>query len=237
MSSEQNKPCDLEQLLVAPFHRWLGLNLVALTRDELVLEMPWRDEIVSNRKIASAHGDILSALIDLTGLYTILAFGGTARATIDLHVDFHRPATPGQLRAIGRPVKMGRQMSVAETRIVRADGTSWRVEEALMLAARLAALRSCLILARMPFALRQSHQADRASEARASEAPVPTQLTPQVLGSGSRLQVLRDRSTRPGWTTMCLASAARAEARGKLCGAVASQEIERYSSRIRGRPK
>ena len=67
-----------------------------------------------------------------------------------LHVDFHRPATPGQLRAIGRPVKMGRQMSVAETRIVRADGTSWRVEEALMLAARLAALRSCLILARMP---------------------------------------------------------------------------------------
>jgi uncharacterized protein (TIGR00369 family) len=73
--------------------------------------MPWRDEIVSNPKIASAHGGILSALIDLTGLYTILAAGGTPRATIDLHVDFHRPALPGQLRAIGRLVKMGRQIS------------------------------------------------------------------------------------------------------------------------------
>ncbi|MBJ7403757.1 MAG: hotdog fold thioesterase [Bradyrhizobium sp.] len=126
MSSEQTKPYDLEQLRerlqVAPFHRWLGINLVTLTRDELILEMPWRDEIVSNPKIASAHGGVLSALIDLTGLYTILAFGGTARATIDLHVDFHRPATPGALRAIGRPVKIGRQMSVAATRIVSGDG-------------------------------------------------------------------------------------------------------------------
>ncbi|MFX8883520.1 hotdog fold thioesterase, partial [Acinetobacter baumannii] len=46
----------------------------------------------------------------------------TPRATIDLHVDFHRPALPGQLRAIGRLVKMGRQFSVAETRIVGTDG-------------------------------------------------------------------------------------------------------------------
>jgi uncharacterized protein (TIGR00369 family) len=67
--------------------------------------------------VQAVHGGILSALIDLTGLYAINAFGGTARATSDLHVDFHRPATPGSMRAIGRVVKLGKQLSVAETRI------------------------------------------------------------------------------------------------------------------------
>ncbi|WP_430445978.1 hotdog fold thioesterase [Sphingorhabdus contaminans] len=117
---------DIEQLramlVVAPFHRWLGLDIAALTADELILEMPWRDEIVSNPMIGSAHGGILSALIDLTGLYTINALGGSARATADLRVDFHRPAISGPLRAIGRVVKLGKQLSVAETRIEKADG-------------------------------------------------------------------------------------------------------------------
>ncbi|MBA4354472.1 MAG: thioesterase [Novosphingobium sp.] len=124
--SAQAPRTDIEQLramlLVAPFHRWLGLDIVALTGDELILEMPWRDEIVSNPMIGSAHGGILSALIDLTGLYTINALGGSARATADLRVDFHRPATSGPLRAIGRVIKLGKQLSVAETRIEDSDG-------------------------------------------------------------------------------------------------------------------
>ena len=106
-----------EMLHIAPFHRWLGLDIVDLTERKLILEMPWRDEIVSNPMIGSAHGGILSALIDLTGLYTVNALGGTARATADLRVDFHRPATSGPLRAIGSVVKLGKQLSVAETRI------------------------------------------------------------------------------------------------------------------------
>ena len=111
-----------EMLLIGPFHRWLGLDIVALTADELILEMPWRDEIVSNPMIGSAHGGILSALIDLTGLYTINALGGSARATADMRVDFHRPATSGPLRAIGKVVKLGKQLSVAETRIEDVEG-------------------------------------------------------------------------------------------------------------------
>lgn len=117
---------DLDQLrsmlLIAPFHQWLGLDIAELTDDALILEMPWRDEIVSNPMIGSAHGGILSALIDLTGLYTINALGGSARATADMRVDFHRPATSGPLRAIGRVVKLGKQISVAETRIEDAEG-------------------------------------------------------------------------------------------------------------------
>lgn len=120
MNESTAKPelAELRKMLhIAPFHRWLCLDIVDLTERELILEMPWRDEIVSNPMIGSAHGGILSALIDLTGLYTVNALGGTARATADLRVDFHRPATSGPLRAIGSVVKLGKQLSVAETRI------------------------------------------------------------------------------------------------------------------------
>ena len=124
--SERPPRMDLEQLRTmlhsAPFHQWLGLDIAELTDEALILEMPWRDEIVSNPMIGSAHGGILSALIDLTGLYTINALGGSARATSDMRVDFHRPATSGPLRAIGRVVKLGKQISVAETRIEDAEG-------------------------------------------------------------------------------------------------------------------
>ncbi len=125
MKSESTQAHAIEQLrerlLIAPFHRWLNLEIVELNANELVLEMPWRDGIVSNPAISSAHGGILSSLIDLTGLYSILAFGGSVRATADLHVDFHRPALPGTLRAIGEPVKIGRQVSVARVRVVNVD--------------------------------------------------------------------------------------------------------------------
>ena len=61
--SEQAALMDIEQLramlLIAPFHQWLGLEIAALTENALTLEMPWRDEIVSNPMIGSAHGGIL----------------------------------------------------------------------------------------------------------------------------------------------------------------------------------
>jgi uncharacterized protein (TIGR00369 family) len=84
--------------------------------------MPWREEIVSNPMIGSAHGGVLASLVDLTGLYTLIAGGAAARTTADLHVDYHRPATSGPLTAHGQIVKIGRQISVAETQILGPDG-------------------------------------------------------------------------------------------------------------------
>ncbi|QJB70319.1 hotdog fold thioesterase [Parasphingorhabdus halotolerans] len=109
-------------LLIAPFHRWLGLKIVQQSDDHLELEMPWRDELVSNPAIGAAHGGILASLIDLTGLYTIIAVGGLAKATADLRVDYHRPATKGPLRATGQVIKLGKTISTAETHILDADG-------------------------------------------------------------------------------------------------------------------
>ena len=106
---------------IAPFHRWLGLKIIQQNNDHLELEMPWRDELVSNPVIGAVHGGILASLIDLTGLYAIIAAGGIAKATVDMRVDYHRAATNGRLRAIGQVVKLGKTISTADTRIIDDD--------------------------------------------------------------------------------------------------------------------
>ena len=112
----------LQELLdIAPFHQWLGLKIQSCSEDGLELTMPWRAEIISNPVLGAAHGGVLAALIGLTGLYTLLMLGTRAKATADLRVDYHRPATAGPLVARGQVIKIGRQISVAEARIFGPD--------------------------------------------------------------------------------------------------------------------
>ncbi len=124
--TEETEAIDVQRLQnmlqMAPFHAWLNLKIRSVTSQGLELEMPWRDEIVSNPAIGSVHGGVLASLIDLTGLYTLNAHGTQAKATADLRVDYHRPATAGPLIAAGQIVKVGRQISVAETSITGSDG-------------------------------------------------------------------------------------------------------------------
>jgi len=122
-TAKEIDPARLEQMLrIAPFHAWLDLRIKSATADRIEIEMPWREEIISNPMIGSAHGGVLATLIDLTGLYALNAQGTQAKATADLRVDFHRPATSGPLIATGQVVKVGRQISVAETRVTGPDG-------------------------------------------------------------------------------------------------------------------
>lgn len=116
-------PANLETaLMVAPFHRWLGLKVASVTAEAIEICLPWREELVSNPGLNATHGGILASLIDLSGLYAVLAAGGAASATADLRVDYHRPAMPGRLTARSRVVKLGRRLSVADTDVLDEAG-------------------------------------------------------------------------------------------------------------------
>ena len=104
-------------LMISPFHRWLGLNANMVTREQIEIALPWREEFVSNIAIEATHGGILAALIDLTGLYAVRAAGGIVSATADLRIDYHRPATRETVLARGRVVKLGRRISTADVRV------------------------------------------------------------------------------------------------------------------------
>lgn len=111
-----------QALLVSPYHRWLQLKLVSASDSELVIDMPWREEFVSNPHGRVTHGGILAALIDLAGLYAVLAAGGSVSATADLRVDYHRAAAPGTITATSRILKLGTRLSTAEAYLRNSAG-------------------------------------------------------------------------------------------------------------------
>jgi uncharacterized protein (TIGR00369 family) len=112
-------PEELEaKLLRAPFHRWLGLKAVSVDEDGITLRATWREEWVVNPDRRYTHGGILAALVDLAADWAIGAKLGRGVPTIDMRVDYHRVAMPGDLLCRGTVVRMGGQFSVAEARIL-----------------------------------------------------------------------------------------------------------------------
>ena len=111
-------------LQLAPFHRWLGLEIGKITDDGLEIIMPFRSEIISIQKPRPVvHGGILASLIDLAGLYAVLSQGGHPLGTAYMHTDYHRQAIDGPLTAKARVLKMGRMISTAAVSVCGPDGT------------------------------------------------------------------------------------------------------------------
>lgn len=106
----------------APFHQWLDLDIHAMDEESVTIIMRWREEMVAHPERRYTHGGILSALCDIAADYAIAAKIGRAVPTIDLRVDFHRPASPGDLSATGRVVSLGRTVSVAQAEVRDATG-------------------------------------------------------------------------------------------------------------------
>jgi uncharacterized protein (TIGR00369 family) len=106
----------------SPFHRLLGLELVGAGDGTVEMRLPWRDELGRADDSDWYHGGVISALIDIAGDYAIASKLGRAVATIDLRVDYLRPARRGELRARARAVKIGRTVGVADVELHDAQG-------------------------------------------------------------------------------------------------------------------
>ncbi len=106
----------------APFHRWLGLKVTALDDDGIDLTAIWREEWVVNPDRRYTHGGILAALVDLAADWALVRRIGRGVPTIDLRVDYHAAAMPGDLTVKGRVVKAGGQFSTAEAHVYDAQG-------------------------------------------------------------------------------------------------------------------
>jgi uncharacterized protein (TIGR00369 family) len=106
----------------APFHQWLGLSVVALSDDGIELKAKWREEWVVNPDRRYTHGGILAALVDLAADWALVKRTGRGVPTIDLRVDYHAAAMPGDLTVKGRAVRAGSQFSTAEAFVYDASG-------------------------------------------------------------------------------------------------------------------
>ena len=123
MSEEITLERVQELITRAPYHRWLGLKVVALDDDGIELRATWRDEWVVNPDRGYAHGGVLAALLDLGADWAMVRKTGRGVPTIDLRVDYLRPARRGDLLATGRTVRVGKTVSVADVEVRDAAGT------------------------------------------------------------------------------------------------------------------
>ena len=106
----------------APFHQWLGLTVVAVGDDSIEIRAKWREEWVVNVERRYTHGGILAALIDLAADFALIKQIGRGVPTIDMRVDYHRVAMPGDLIMRGKVVRAGSQVATAEAQIFDLDG-------------------------------------------------------------------------------------------------------------------
>jgi uncharacterized protein (TIGR00369 family) len=106
----------------APYHQWLGLKVLAVSDDGIDLQATWREEWVVNPDRRYTHGGVLAALVDLAADWALVKRTGRGVPTIDLRVDYHAAAMPGDLMVKGRVVKAGGQFSTAEAHVYDAQG-------------------------------------------------------------------------------------------------------------------
>jgi uncharacterized protein (TIGR00369 family) len=121
--SEALTPERVEAMITrGPYHQWLGLKVLAVTADGIELKATWREEWVVNPDRRYTHGGVVAALVDLAADWAMVAQTGRGVPTIDLRVDFHAAAMPGDLVAKGRVVKFGGQFSTAEAQVFDGAG-------------------------------------------------------------------------------------------------------------------
>jgi len=106
----------------APYHQWLGLTVTAVHDDGIELRAKWREEWVVSVDRRYTHGGVLAALIDLAADWALVKQTGRGVPTIDLRVDYHRAAMPGDLIARGKVIRNGSQFATAEAQIFGLDG-------------------------------------------------------------------------------------------------------------------
>ena len=107
----------------SPFMRFLGLEVIAAEKGRIELRLPFRAEFVRHDGADWLHGGVVSALADIAGDYAVVTETGTGVPTIDMRVDYLRPARRGDLTAVGRTLRVGRTVSVADVEIRDSAGT------------------------------------------------------------------------------------------------------------------
>ena len=116
-------PEQIEEVLTrAPYHKWLGLKVIAVEDDGIELKATWREEWVANIERGYTHGGILAALIDFGADWAMVRKLGRGVPTIDMRVDYHAAALPGDLIVKGKAVRTGNRVSTSEARIFDTQG-------------------------------------------------------------------------------------------------------------------
>jgi len=120
-----------------PFNRTLGLELTRFDAEGVEFRLPKRPDLVGNFARGNLHGGVISATLDAVGgmvaAHAVIAagyidtvekamsaFGGMG--TIDLRVDYLRPAFGDEFIGTGHALRVGRRVTVTRMELHGGDG-------------------------------------------------------------------------------------------------------------------
>jgi uncharacterized protein (TIGR00369 family) len=120
-----------------PFNHHLGIRVDAFGSDGVVVHFEKRPELIGNFARGILHGGVISSTLDLVGGLTALgAVLANERpsdmeevgrifsrfGTIDLRVDYLRPAGAERYEATGTALRIGRRVAVTRMELTGDDG-------------------------------------------------------------------------------------------------------------------
>lgn len=92
-----------------PFNHHLGLKVSRVWADGLTLECAIRETLRNG--LGTLHGGVTATLVDVSiGLAVIGQLGGQPATTVELKVNYLRPAANGKVFARARIVKIGKTL-------------------------------------------------------------------------------------------------------------------------------
>jgi uncharacterized protein (TIGR00369 family) len=109
---------------VIPFNRYLGVRVTDVRKGFARLEVPFRDHLVGDPLRPALHGGVLSALADAAGGAAVWGSIEDERArisTIDMRIDYLRPARLVTVIAEAHVVRIGNRVGVADVRLFHAE--------------------------------------------------------------------------------------------------------------------
>ena len=118
--SETGSAFTLEQMQAmldgSPFIHLLKMRAVSLDRErqQVVVDMPIAAEFERHPGTGQFHGGVIASLIDVAGDFALVILLGGGVPTINLRIDYLRPAGGDKLKASASVRRAGRTIGVVD---------------------------------------------------------------------------------------------------------------------------
>jgi uncharacterized protein (TIGR00369 family) len=106
----------------AVFNAWLGLRLLDWDASGIRLGLKVRPEALGHATLQALHGGILASMVDTACSMAVIVRTGESVFTVDMRVDYLRPATSAEYTVRGEIVRLGRTLATADAHVFAADG-------------------------------------------------------------------------------------------------------------------